>query len=130
MAIGDTAADNPALARGQLGFWTCTALVVGNTIGIGIFLLPSSLAPFGFNAVAGWGITVCGCLVLARVFARLAVNFPDEDGPYGYIRRTQGQTAAFVAIWTYWVSVWVTNATIAVGVVGYLLAAFPEVAGI
>ena len=38
----------------KLGFWMCTALVVGNTIGIGIFLLPASLAPFGFNATIGW----------------------------------------------------------------------------
>ena len=41
----------------KLGFWTCTALVVGNTIGIGIFLLPASLAPYGLNAMLGW---VCG----------------------------------------------------------------------
>ena len=29
----------------KIGFWTCTALVVGNTIGMGIFVLPASLAP-------------------------------------------------------------------------------------
>lgn len=39
----------------KIGFWTCTALVVGNVIGMGIFILPSSLAPYGFNALmAGW----------------------------------------------------------------------------
>ena len=27
----------------ELGFWMCTALVVGNTIGIGIFVLPASI---------------------------------------------------------------------------------------
>ena len=30
--------------RRKLGFWMSTALVVGNTIGIGIFLLPAALA--------------------------------------------------------------------------------------
>ena len=25
----------------ELGFWMCTALVVGNTIGMGIFMMPA-----------------------------------------------------------------------------------------
>ena len=134
MGTRDTAAEAPrgeqAGQRGLLGFWTCTALVVGNTIGIGIFMLPASLAPFGFNALIGWAVTVVGCVILARVFARLAQSFPDADGPYGYIRRTQGEIPAFLAIWCYWVSLWITNATIAVGVVGYLRAIAPPLAGL
>jgi len=112
----------------KLGFWMCTALVVGNTIGIGIFLLPASLAPFGFNATIGWLVTVLGCVALARVFARLAREMPSSDGPYGYIRATLGDIPAYVAIWCYWVSLWITNAAIATGVVGYLGAVFPPVA--
>lgn len=34
-----------------LGFWTCTALEIGNTIGIGIFALPAALAALGRNAL-------------------------------------------------------------------------------
>jgi basic amino acid/polyamine antiporter, APA family len=112
-------------ARKELGFWMCTALVVGNTIGIGIFLLPASLAPYGFNALIAWGITMLGITVIARVFARLARTFPDADGPYAYIRATVGDLPAFVAIWCYWVSLWITNAAIAVGVVGYLATIAP-----
>jgi len=112
----------------KLGFWMCTALVVGNTIGIGIFLLPASLAPFGFNATIGWLVTVLGCVALARVFARLAREMPNADGPYGYIRATLGDIPAFVSIWCYWVSLWITNAAIATGVVGYIGAVFPGVA--
>ena len=81
----------------------CTALVVGNTIGIGIFLLPASLAPYGYNAMIGWVITVVGCVALARVFARLARDMPAADGPYGYIRSTLGDIPAFLAMWSYWV---------------------------
>ena len=110
----------------QIGFWTCTALVVGNTIGMGIFLLPASLAPYGYNALIGWTITLLGCLALARVFARLAHAMPDADGPYGYIRSTLGDIPAFVAIWSYWVSTWITNAALATGVVGYVTAVFPQ----
>ena len=113
----------------KLGFWMCTALVVGNTIGIGIFLLPASLAPYGFNATLGWLVTAIGCVALARVFARLAREMPNADGPYGYIRSTLGDIPAFLSIWCYWVSLWITNAAIATGVVGYLGAVFPAVAG-
>ena len=122
----DTPDDAQPCTERLLGFWTCTALVVGNTIGIGIFMLPAVLAPYGLNALLGWGVTVLGCVALARVFARLAQVFPDADGPYAYIRRTLGNGTAFVATWCYWVSLWITNATLAVGVVGYLQAAVPE----
>ena len=39
----------------ELGFWMCTALVIGNTIGIGIFVLPASLAPYGLALSADGG---------------------------------------------------------------------------
>ena len=111
--------------RKELGFWMCTALVVGNTIGMGIFVLPASLAPYGFNAMLGWGITVLGMTVLARVFAQLAREFPAADGPYAYIERTTGPLPAYVAIWCYWVSCWITNAALAIGLVGYLGKVLP-----
>lgn len=108
-----------------LGFWMCTALIVGNMIGMGIFMLPAALAPFGKNAFAGWAITVAGCLFIAHVFARLARAMPEEDGPYGYCRRAFGNGVAFFTMWCYWVSIWVTNAALAIGVVGYLTALLP-----
>ncbi|MEQ9662675.1 MAG: hypothetical protein RLN87_09030 [Parasphingopyxis sp.] len=37
---------------------------MGNMIGSGVFLLPASLAPFGWNAVLGWLVTSAGTLVL------------------------------------------------------------------
>ena len=114
----------------ELGFWMCTALVVGNTIGVGIFVLPSSLAPYGFNAVAGWAVTVVGMTVLARVFAQLARGFPQADGPQVYIEQTSGPLAAFVSMWCYWISVIITNAAVAIGVVGYLAMALPPLEGV
>ncbi len=114
--------------RRELGFWMCTALVVGNTIGIGIFMMPAALAPYGLNALIGWAITVIGCMFLARVFARLAQLYPAADGPYAYIRSTLGHWPAFLSMWSYWVSNWITNATLAVSVVGYLDAAVPSLA--
>src|SRR5687767_7032599 len=114
----------------QLGLWMCIALVVGNTIGMGIFVLPASLASYGFNATLGWIVVVLGCLALARVFSALARAMPDAEGPYGYMRATVGEAAAFVALWCYWVSSVITLATLATGIVAYSSALFPGLAAI
>ena len=114
-----------ASAERPLGFLMCTALVVGNTIGIGIFMMPAALAPYGLNALGAWLITAGGCLMVAWVFAGLARIFADDDGPYAYTQRAFGNRVAFLIMWCYWVSCWVTNAAIAIGVVGYLSAFLP-----
>jgi APA family basic amino acid/polyamine antiporter len=36
-----------------LGLWSAIALVVGNMIGSGVFLLPASLAPYGGVSLVG-----------------------------------------------------------------------------
>jgi APA family basic amino acid/polyamine antiporter len=105
-----------------------TALVIGNVIGMGIFMQPASLAPYGFNAFIAWAITVIGCAALALVFAMLARRLPHADGPFGYMRETLGEGVSFAALWCYWISVWVTNAALAVGVSGYLVAVVPDLA--
>src|ERR1700728_930225 len=103
----------------------CTALVVGNTIGMGIFMLPASLSPYGLNAIPAWLITAAGSIFIAWVFAGLARTFPDDDGPIAYASRAFGGGVAFTLMWCYWVSTWVTNAVLATGVVGYLSMFFP-----
>ena len=65
----------------------CTALVVGNTIGSGVFMLPSALAPYGWNAMIGWGLTIAGTLCLAYVFSRLSRAFRAPAGPSPIQRR-------------------------------------------
>lgn len=110
----------------QIGFWTCLALVIGNTIGTGIFLLPAALAPFGWNALYGWAITVGGALCLAYVFAVLARTIPEAGGPYDYIATAFGPMAGFFVMWSYWISQWVTNAAIGIGMISYLEPFAPE----
>jgi basic amino acid/polyamine antiporter, APA family len=103
----------------------CTALVVGNILGVGIFVMPAALAPYGLNALTGWLVTVAGCACLAVSFADLARAFPRDDGPYAYTARAFGPGTAFIIMWCYWVAVWVGNAAIAVGVVGYVTIFVP-----
>jgi APA family basic amino acid/polyamine antiporter len=113
--------------RRKLGAWMTTALVIGNIIGAGVFMLPSALAPFGWNGLFAWGLTLPGALCLAWVFATLARHLPDAGGAYGHIRVALGEGPSFVAAWGYWVSVWVANAAIATGGVSYLGRLVPAV---
>jgi APA family basic amino acid/polyamine antiporter len=106
----------------------CVALVVGNMIGSGIFLLPASLAPYGLNSVAAWLFTAGGAMLLAVVFAALTRAFPTHGGPFAFTGMAFGDLAAFIVAWGYWISIWVGNAAIATGTAGYLGALFPDLA--
>jgi basic amino acid/polyamine antiporter, APA family len=110
-----------------MGFWMALALVMGSMIGSGVFLLPASLAPLGWNSVFGWLITVAGALCVAAVFGRLCKAMPKAGGPYAYTRAAFGDGAGFAVAWAYWISMWVGNAAIATGAVSALSKIFPFV---
>ncbi|MET1110807.1 MAG: amino acid permease [Allosphingosinicella sp.] len=122
--------------RRAFGLWICLALVIGNMIGSGVFLLPQQLAPYGWNAILGWGVTIPGALCLAFVFASLARRFPRAGGPYAYTMEAFGAAPGFAVAWSYWISVWSANAAISLAAVSYLshflpgLAAAPGLAAI
>jgi APA family basic amino acid/polyamine antiporter len=109
----------------QLGFAVALALVVGNMIGSGIFLLPANLAPYGINSVIAWIVTIAGSLCLAGVFATLARAMPQAAGPYDYVRTALGEPPAFFIMWSYWIATWVTNAAISIAAVSYLSSLAP-----
>jgi APA family basic amino acid/polyamine antiporter len=106
----------------------CVALVVGNSIGSGVFLLPASLAPFGLNSVIAWGFTASGAIALAIVFACLSRAYPQAGGPYAYVHLAFGPLTAFIVAWGYVISIWVGNAAIATGAVSYLTPLLPWIA--
>jgi APA family basic amino acid/polyamine antiporter len=111
-----------------LSFWMCVALVVGNTIGSGVFLLPTALAPYGLNSVVAWGFTASGAIALAVVFARLSRAYPQAGGPYAYVHFAFGPLTAFIVAWGYWISIWVGNVSIATYTVSYLTPLLPSIA--
>ena len=98
----------------------CLALVMGNMIGSGVFLLPAALAPFGWNGVPGWLFTIAGVLAIVAVLGRLARALPDADGPLAYTRAAFGPLPAFLIGYSYWIAVWAGNAAVAVAGAGYL----------
>lgn len=110
-----------------LGFWMTLALVVGNLIGSGIYLLPATLAPLGANQLIGWMVTIGGALCLAIVFARLGAKLPLAGGPYGYAQAAFGPLAGFATAWSYWTMIWAGNGAIAVAVVSNLSLIAPGI---
>lgn len=109
----------------RFGLPTATALVIGNIIGGGIFLLPASVAPYGTVSLVAFGVLTIGALALALVFGRLAQRLPDTGGPYVYAREAFGDFAGFLSAWSYWTMSWVSNAALAVAAVGYFHVLFP-----
>src|SRR5207237_1047077 len=82
----------PELAR-VIGFWGGVAVVVGTTIGSGIFRKPSTLA----------GLIPDPTVILGlwAGFGAVASLLPRSGGAYVYLRAAYGDAAAFVFGWLY-----------------------------
>lgn len=115
------------MAKSQkIGLITATSLVVGNMIGAGIFILPSTLAKYGSVSILGWMFTAAGALVLAKIFSNLSKILVNKSGgPYIFAREGFGDFIGFLVAWGYWISCWVVNAAIAVAIIGALSVFFP-----
>lgn len=100
---------------------------MGNMIGSGVFLLPASLAPYGWNAVLGWVVTIAGTLVLAWVFAALTRALPAARDPTGFVAEAFGELPAFLVAWLYLVSIWSAVASISMAGVSYLSSLVPGI---
>jgi APA family basic amino acid/polyamine antiporter len=96
----------------QMGIWMTTALVIGTIIGGAIFMLPVSLAPLGFNSVIGWVISGLGALCI--VFGLAQISRFGGEGIQANIEREFGPTIGFLATWSFWVSNWVAQASVAI----------------
>ncbi|CAM4454516.1 MAG: Arginine/agmatine antiporter [Legionellaceae bacterium] len=111
--------------KGGLGLWMLTALVAGNIIGSGIFLLPASLAHYGSISILSWIFTGIGAIFIALVFAKLSILIPKTGGPYAYCRAGFGDFIGFQVAYNYWIALCVGNAAIVVALVGYLEPFWP-----
>jgi basic amino acid/polyamine antiporter, APA family len=104
----------------RLGLVGATALVVGSIVGVGIFNLPTSLAPYGPITLVSMALTTVGAISLALLFASLSRRMPADGGPYAYARTAFGNGLGFANAWSYWITAWAGNAAIAVGWVLYV----------
>ena len=87
----------------KIGVIPLTAMIVGNMIGSGIFLLPTSLARLGSITLISWVITALGALVLGFLFSRMSQLLPREGGPYAYVREGLGNPLGFQTALSYWI---------------------------
>jgi APA family basic amino acid/polyamine antiporter len=92
---------NDKLKR-QLGLRTATALVIGEVIGVGIFLTPAGMAksvgsPFWLLVV--WLLMGLMALCGALCYGELAARFPEAGGGYVYLREAYGEGVAFLYGW-------------------------------
>ena len=104
----------------QFGLGTAVALIMGSIIGVGVFNLPSSLAPIGPITIVSMALTTVGAVALALLFGALSRRLPADGGPYAYARVAFGNGLGFMNAWSYWITAWAGNAAIAVGWVLYV----------
>ena len=119
---------SPGLVRG-LGPLTTTALVAGNIIGSGIYVIPASLADVaGPVSLIAWGIVAAASMCMVVVCADLATAYPVSGGLQVYAQRAFGDFAGVEASFLYWISQVIGNAAYLTAFAGYFQVFFPRFA--
>ncbi|AKK02733.1 amino acid permease [Corynebacterium epidermidicanis] len=88
-----------------VSLWTLVSLIIGSTVGAGIFALPQNAASVAAPGamLIGWAIAGIGMLSIAFVFQVLALRKPHLDsGVYSYVRAGLGDFVGFASAWGYW----------------------------
>ena len=113
----------------KIGLLTTTSLVVGNMIGVGIFVLPAVLSSYGSISLLGWIFTATGALILAKIFSNFSrIIVSKSGGPYMYSKAGFGDFIGFLVAWGYWIACWVGNGAIAIAIIGAASFFIPELA--
>ena len=107
----------------RLGLWSAVAVLVGSTIGSGIFRTPASVAQriddvplFLLAWVVGAVVVLCGALT----YSELAAAFPRSGGVYVFVRESFGRLPAFLFVWA---ELWVIRPG-AFGAIGITASAY------
>jgi APA family basic amino acid/polyamine antiporter len=116
--------------RRELGLLSAIAIVVGESIALGIFLTPATMAKsLGSPLLLGglWlGMAVmamCGALC----YSELAIRFPESGGEYVYLLAGYGERIAFLYGWMSSMVMYPgVAAALAVGASAYIAQLFPS----
>src|SRR6059036_1800515 len=107
----------------RLGLWSAVAVLVGSTIGSGIFRTPASVAQriddvplFLLAWVLGAAVVLCGALT----YSELAAAFPRSGGVYVFVHEAFGPLPAFLFVWA---ELWVIRPG-AFGAIGITASAY------
>ncbi|MEH0147849.1 amino acid permease [Corynebacterium sp. Q4381] len=119
-----------AQGRHTVTVWALVSLIIGSTVGSGIFALPQNIGSVaGPGAMlTGWLIAGVGMLSIAFVFQILAQRKPHLDsGVYSYVRAGLGDFIGFTSGLGYWmgsVMAQVGYATLFFSTLGYYFPVF------
>lgn len=116
-----------------LNLMRLTAVVIGSTIGGGVFSLAGDMAANGANTAAvlvSWLICGIGMLSLTMCFHQLNQRKPElTGGIYSYAEEGFGDYVGFNSAWGYWISILLCNvsyATLLFAAIGYFFPIFGQ----
>ncbi len=118
----------------ELSLLDSTCIVIGTTIGVGVFIVPGSIArelPSPMIILSVWLIAGIISFFGALAYAELGAMMPRSGGQYVYLREAYGPLAAFVCGWVSFLIVQSGSiAAVSVGCGIYLSYLLPGLAGV
>ncbi len=115
-----------------LGLGFGLAVIIGNTIGAGIFRTPGVVAAELPNAWFFFAVWIMGglyALLGALSIAELGTMIPRSGGQYVFARYALGEYAGFIVGWSDWISTCGTTAAVAIVIGEFTGVLFPALAG-
>ena len=115
-----------------LGLGFGLAVIIGNTIGAGIFRSPGEIAQHLPNIWLFLGIWIVAglyALLGAITMAELGAMLPKSGGMYVFARYALGEYAGFIVGWTDWLSTCGSAAAISIVIGSFTTALFPAFGG-
>lgn len=127
--------DSTAYRRGRLlrvlGVGFGIAVIIGNTIGAGIFRAPGSIAEQLPHPALFLGVWILGglyALLGAFSLAELGAMIPKSGGQYVFARYALGEYAGFIVGWSDWLSTCGSAAAVSLVIGEFAGALFPGLA--
>ncbi|MGI9165502.1 MAG: APC family permease [Pyrinomonadaceae bacterium] len=108
------------------------AVIIGNTIGAGIFRTPGAIAeqlPNAWLFLAVWVVGGLYALLGAISIAELGTMLPRSGGQYVFARYALGEYAGFIVGWSDWISSCGSTAAVAIVAGEFAGALFPRLNG-
>lgn len=123
-------------ARGRLlrvlGVGFGIAVIIGNTIGAGIFRAPGTIAsqlPHPWLFLGVWILGGLYALLGAISLAELGAMLPRSGGQYVFARYALGEYAGFIVGWSDWISTCGSAAAVSLLIAQFSGALFPGLSG-
>ncbi|MEN6436726.1 MAG: amino acid permease [Anaerolineaceae bacterium] len=103
-------------------------LVIGATVGGGIFTVPGSAASIaGPGSLLAFVIASVAALAMSYIFGSLGYAHPVSNGLYEYTKLAFGKFMGGVVGWCYWIFMWSGVTAVLIGFMGYLATFIPGI---